>query len=298
MYAEVKILFYFYSDKLVIAPSVAKTGQRGRCIVSKEGLWNGILVALWATLAALVAGSITPRLWWVGLLVGGSVAYITTDFQHTCSAAIKAWNSTTSFRADRTWWRTRSQVVFYSFNGLLTFAPVVFLPFTPLLLEKNAQPLALITIFLGFYCLAALVLSCLFASMVIYPPEAQHKPWSRVVLKGNFLCIYARFAAYCFNAAKGTIIAIAKTMFLLYKAIPVFLSFVWRFTIVFLKLIHSQKRVIRAGDTVLAAALAYLFVGSPGMILAAAILGFVIGIFHFEYISVRLLKVVPRGTNA
>lgn len=262
--------------------------------MNKNAVLYGLAVALWAMVGTFVAISVNPYWWWTGLIAGAFVGYLATDFRQMRSAATQAWTSTTSWRLNRAWWRERLQFAFCMFNLVLCFAPAFALLIAPIWIAGDHQNPYLFAI--GYVAFAASV-TCLMTLIVIYT-ESEKTPWL-TIFKYNMVFMYAlffrKYSGIAWRESKEVVVLTFQALASFFRSVPTFIAATCKFTTTFFRLIHSQKRVLRAMDAGTAVLLAYFLESGTSAVLLSGVAGFLIGFLHYELISVRLLKIVPNG---
>ena len=240
--------------------------------------------AIGAFVGAVVALELNKYFWWVGLLVGGFVGYISYEFKKVVMALPTAWRKARGWQPDREWWREYLKLFVAVINfGLNIAFPCAFL-------FKLLATLSLSEAFTtGSAIFSITVLFLMVVGFKNTKPnthqmktDLQQLPhfWKlylwllpKWILKGSWW-LMRRAPTF----AKELATAIARA------------SIVARNFIVYLfKEIHSDIRMLCGLDAAIGAAIGY-FAGSA-VIGAAA--GGLWGTLNFEILSIRILKLIP-----
>ena len=246
--------------------------------MSRNALEHGMAVALWVMAGALItfAAGLTPLAVAAGALAAGLAGYLFTDFRDLRDGAVWAWQR--SVHADlgdmarKLNWLPRvalnTSIHGAIFVGILT----LFIPENAV--ESEQRNILLITLYVaGMYVSIAAGVLYLLANL-----NENLMLWEAGELfRRNALYVYA-------NLVKLVVQWTAKSF-----------VFLLRFTRNFFWFIHTQKRVLRATDIMLGVFTAFFLTGNALMMLVAMPLGLLIGIVHWEIVSVRMLGVVPNG---
>lgn len=76
--------------------------------MSRDAFGHGMAVAMWAAVGAVVAVSVSPMLWWLGLAAGGAAGYPHTDFRDLRDGIRYAWRKAGQTTAESwkraIWW--------------------------------------------------------------------------------------------------------------------------------------------------------------------------------------------------
>lgn len=273
--------------------------------MSRDGIQHGLAVVLWVVIGGAVGFAVSsftiPEFRWIGLLVGAVGAYISTDFDEVKSAAATVWDSKTIIggwvKSSVNWFRVGGRVWIERLRSIL-FAidfSTVFTPFSAAVITGIglAEGTSLLQIL--FWIGIAQIVFIAFALWILSIAERDGEPPSFwvILLKAN--AVYA----YGWMLPRSLIRLLRKW----YLSVVFVTHESYLELKIFLHLIHSEKRVVRAFDAVLGMTVSFLipffWQASPQVILlavsAGAAIGFLAAIIHYEYIAVRWLKVMPNG---
>ena len=248
--------------------------------------------ALGATVGTYVAIEVTPVLWWIGLVVGGLVGYLSYEFNKVVAAVPRAWSAATS-------WKPNWRVIFPYFKAWAVAT--------------------------GF-CINTLLFFVFFVECVAYS-EAGWTGVAMLIQPG----VPARItiAVVAFSMALGLLLAIAvprvviKTLEGIY-CIPVvfwmwvipycaFWGTLWcvkhipwmaerlcagiavllRFGVTLFRLTHSEMRLLCFVDAAIGVAIGHYF----GSAIVGGLAGGLWGALNFEIFSIRVLKLVPASSS-
>ncbi len=249
---------------------------RGKIAVAC-GLGGGI--------GALVALQMNPLFWWVGLLVGGLVGYLSYEFKQVLQAVPVAWKATKKEVMGYDW-RLWSKVCLETFGLQSAFILPLIIFFWLLALLVNDPEGFLISIVT--FTLLATTACCLVAALAVHiKKQGGSIDHAENLGKYNLLSVYfyhlPRFTwKYVIKKSPKALVALVR---------------VAKMTASFVKhlffLIHSQLRLLCAADSALGAGIGYFY----GNAVVGALAGAVIGVLNFEVISKRLLKLVSIKTE-
>lgn len=254
--------------------------------------------ALGAGVGALVALQMNPYLWWIGMLVGGLVGYLSYEYEKVSAAIPRAWNRTISWRPDAEYWKNIFGTFAYFLGSVLIWrGTIIFLE----QITTNSSQL-----------MVGLVIATLVGCFARFTSS---------VLLSFLLCAALMDDKKFFNDSGDATIGTAKMIFAFGNPIFVYLGIVIALTVGFWKLlqfipsvavmlilgvqkfllflkttfllIHSEIRLLCGVDAALGAAIGYF----AGNALIGALVGGVFGVLNYEIVSKRILKVGPTPNN-
>jgi len=132
--------------------------------MGNQGFWTGLLnVMVWifiGTKVSLLLGS----QWWIGVLPGAVLGYLTADWKRTKKAVIVSWKKTTSWQLDIKYWKRVKSILPKFF--LSAFMPLMSLAIIALIVKEYYESLGQSTN--GYIALIALgfMLSCCLLSIL------------------------------------------------------------------------------------------------------------------------------------
>lgn len=230
-----------------------------------------IACALGAGIGAFTALEVARALWWVGMLVGGFVGYLTYDPMAVGRAARTAWRTVGGWQPDWAYWKAFTVIsgafmaIVFSVTTLMMIISLVVGNHGMVYDENGWFPM--ICVFMGLV---------LFLGFTIAEEDkndqSRLRKWELAILLGNPL------VAPFYGLVK------------LVQCTPSILRGAWRFVCVFFRLIHSDLRLLCAFDAALGASVGF-FTGSA---LLGALIGGVMGVANYEIISKRVWKLIPR----
>ncbi|MFH1866910.1 MAG: hypothetical protein ABIJ81_02405 [Patescibacteria group bacterium] len=268
-----------------------------------------IACTLGAFIGSLVALQFNTYLWWIGLIVGGLVGYITYDFQVVRKAIATAWHKTFALASDVKYWKNFILYAGAWFMIVLWIFGVIFL-----LTRDDNDPWAFPAIVILTLTITFSILETVFQAHMLEPSTAK-----KIIYRANPLAVLIFYPIW------GIFIAIwfiPKTIFRFFAAMPkwpeyafvaLFFSvayvvvFVWDacsfvkrvfwniclFTKQVFVLIHSDERLLCGVDAAIGAGIGY-FYSNP---LIGALVGGIIGVIDYELVSKLWLK-LPQKANA
>jgi hypothetical protein len=259
----------------------------------KKALFFGLAVAFGATIGAFLTYLVSEQFWWIGLCTGGFLSYLLVDIKQLP----KAWKVAIAHlkipapRKDE----RKSRILLGISSGLafITFFPGVLLFFHLLPNQTSLGHLSLniscivltVVLFLAWFLPALYVKNIRKHYFPITGSMLEHdKPikWCHGFLANGLVILCIIFVGCLY----GVFVK------LLYEQL---LPATW----IFFRYIHSKKRVLALVDGSLAMFLAHKVAGSGIEMMAVAFIGgLIISIFHFYIVSVKILKLVPNGSEA
>ncbi|MDO8495356.1 MAG: hypothetical protein Q7S32_02395 [bacterium] len=225
-----------------------------------------------AFIGGTIALEVNRMFWWVGVLIGGSIAYLVYDLKEIALAIPRAWRRTTSWQPDREWWKALRNYTLGEFNLVaiicIGFALISFPIFALTGNWKAHIALLLATFLAGCFISCGMVLgsSSYDTRGIIILTSAQGAP--------NFLYLYlVLLPEYSALGIK----------WLLLKGIPLGAKF---FKYLFL-IIHSEFRLLCAVDAAIGVVIGFL----GGSALIGAVVGGLFAVLNYEILSVRVFKI-------
>lgn len=241
--------------------------------------------ALGAFIGSLVALNLSHSFWWVGLIVGGLVGYLSYEFKTAVAAVPKAWTAAVTWRPNR-YWSIVGELVLPAIGVVATCAiclvaimcavseatyakAVSSLPYISVISALWGIMLALRMAYDDRYHNHDIVLRDKKALIALSP--------FRVYLWLPIKLLYATPVFFWKNRLeiKGIAVEIAATIGWFLKQLLI--------------LIHSEIRLLCMTDAAIGVAIGY-FCHS---VLIGGLAGGFIGVLNFELFSIRILKLVP-----
>jgi hypothetical protein len=233
--------------------------------------------ALGAFMGDIVAFQINHNFWWIGLLAGFSMGFLTYEFKTVVAAIPKAWRAASTLRwhPNKAFWRSYPKALL----TVALFAPTICLPLAGLVSVGSVRPY--LTSFLWALATHLSFMIVMMPPLLIkgVKPEQTRKQLNRL-LRLNLFYVYLWVVPKClFNGILWLICRAPRAVW----AIGAFLSRLLKFT-------HSEIRLLCGIDAAVGAAVGYYFGKAVWGILA----GVLWGVLNFEVISILWLKVVPQ----
>lgn len=245
--------------------------------------------ALGAFVGALVALQVNHNFWWVGLIAGFAVGYLTYEFKNFVTAIPAAWREARGWRPDKAWWkayyeRTIDCGNFLSICMLPLFAGFSFIDHVG---GKSFR----------CYLLVAAALPCsYFCSLLVVVVSP---PGDRASL--DSLDTPNPFRFYLWLVPKFLLWMVPRWVFRITLRIPAGVKAAYLFGVHaaitirqfawhLFRLTHSELRLLCGFDAAIGAAIGYAY----GSAIIGALIGGLWGVANFEIFSVRVLKFIPR----
>jgi hypothetical protein len=233
--------------------------------------------AFGALVGATVALQLSPIFWWVGMLAGGLVGYLTYDLREVGRAIVTAGREVWGKFFFALPSLEDVKAIFYTTAATLHLLILIAL-FSELIFYLVA-PFDFIEAFKLFVTVVGLFsTACLPMVIGLYFIEGTTASQKIIVAKDvihRINLIYGGIYLVPYLLIKETILFLAKTP-----------RFVYRVFI----LVHSEFRLLCGFDAALGAAIGY-FAGSATL---GALIGGVAGVINYELVSKRWLKLVPK----
>ena len=257
--------------------------------------------ALGAFIGTVVALEIAERFeygsyfWSLGALMGGIVAYVTIDFRHFCAGIAHSYHKTIAWRPDWLCWKA-----FAVMFGGLTMVVSSFLVVIGLVLisySGHSSSNATLVLCLMFVSTMTGVIIPLFV-LDVFGLGGSKKRLEReddlreTVETGWQLILYGNPIGVAFAASrelKWIIVHAPSAMQATINGLRHAWNIFTRFVVGVFLYVHSQRRTICFVGAAIGAAIGYFF----GSAIIGTIAGALLGIVHFEVVSVRWLKLVP-----
>lgn len=267
-----------------------------------------------AVFGAIVALQLNPKFWWVGLLVGALVGYVTYDIKAVVLAVPKASKFAFEYAVGN-----GHEAMSNAYKWLSTPHPIAYTAFgitLPLfyglirdldMSESVSTPIALTIILMEMYVLASIVVGLLLFVLAKFGAYLENVFWHplacpeaeddyKVELRGYGMVekplTYINYWRWTVLGAISIVPyfcwALLDTFIL--PGIKLFLRITFLFVPLFVwqmfKLIHSDVRVLCACDAAIGAAVGY-FYANP---LLGGVVGGTFGVLNYEVVSKRLLR--------
>lgn len=239
-----------------------------------------------ATLGALIAFQFNQYPWWLGILIGGLIGYLSYEFKTFIRALKRAWTEVSEKQSGEIGrgiireLKAISRVAAFIMQILLLgFSWTVILWFLVLLpgTERSEMMLLVLTcLSLSAFTGIAVILSLLFLG-----------PRDKYSIPPLQFGIYALKTAnpitvLCYWIPRGALWILQQT-----PLIAVFTGRVAKRTFI---MVHSELRLLCLTDAMLGAFIGYWC----GNVLIGGVAGAVCGVLNYKLISVHWLKLVPR----
>ncbi len=241
--------------------------------------------------------------WWLGLIVGALIGYLSVEPKEVVSAVPKAWRAARGWhwRPAKGYWETVGYGVLSVFSvGLWSFGifslcifswPSVF----PDFYLKSSDFHYLAMFFLGGVFFWSLLMGFVVALNLIGTNERELEEERRCFrglayysLPPIFLFWHLpRFLVwFCRRIPTGFLATI--------RGLVTFARFLWRFSKELFIRIHSKERLLCAVDSAIGVCVGYL----AGNAILGGLAGVAFGMLNYEIVSKRILHLVPARTKS
>jgi hypothetical protein len=246
-----------------------------------------IACALGGFVGTMVALQFATHFWWLGLIVGGLVGYLSYEFREVLAALREAWILTTSWRPDlRGFLRRCAENIGYAAKQALGTALLVsnYFPLFTLIMLFSAGKQFL---FQNAFLLGGIYVGCMifFGIMgFLAGLDELGDGRNRDLLFSEGLR-FNPFATWFYHIPRAILRALWNTGW------GIVHGSIWtvRFVRTFFLLVHSDFRLLCGVDAALGCAVGYFF----GNALVGGLAGGVIGLINFEIVSKRILHINP-----
>lgn len=246
------------------------------------GLKIFLACALGAFTGSLVALSVHPYLWWVGLIGGGLVGYLSYEFREVVAAIQTAWLEIVGYKPS---WKDLTRQLWVGFAFLTTFATVVSVAVGWALLlsffDHRGDSLALLFVAIFGFLFGVVALSP--ARRWCEMESLSRQEAKRIVLLVNPLSMLVYWPMW----------TLWRTSVVLRRVIPLIPSLFTKaaggvrlFSTTVFRLVHSDLRLLCGIDAAIGTVVGYF----TGNALIGALAGGVFGLLNYQVVSVWLLK--------
>jgi hypothetical protein len=254
-----------------------------------------VACALGALVGTLVALELNAYLWWVGLVVGATIGYLSFEFKKVVTAIPAAWGKAT------VWWRTGTKVtpknMAIVWLGLMMMNAnfVILTAIIDRLPGPHTKPLSLQESLSLLMWMAVLYVPIAFFWTRLNPELQVSMGWLSIRRGNPFaVWIYYPLKAIFYWLPKGIVWtvphipgALVASQQFLWKIIATIFHFV---KFLFLE-IHSDLRILCAVDAAVGACIGYL----AGSALIGGVVGGIFGVLNYVVVSKKILGLVPRS---
>lgn len=238
-----------------------------------------------AGIGTLVALQVNGYFWWLGLIVGGFVGYLSYEFKAVVQTIPKAWRAVISWQPKFNWRYFGKALL-----GLGSLHSHVGVFMTMLLVLTGAIESGYYLMVLGIIFLLcggfALFWSTLFTFMQVGEPDASWMEMFDGVIRFNPVSFYFYYLPVWF--VKGIFYVVPRAPGFLRKVVVTFGKIVVifaRFVKTLFIMIHSEIRLLCALDAAIGAGIGYF----AGSVLIGALAGGLVGVLNYEVITKRIL---------
>lgn len=247
---------------------------------------------LGAGIGTLTALQLNGYFWWVGLLVGGLIGYLSYEFKKVRRAIPKAWHAVKGWKPNKERWK----VGWMMFWALVSFLSTILLAFSLLLfIDMETSVWTTFVAIFGFSFLVSLLMTIgIVSDMGVERFEKELGDAREMFKNFNPIKVYFYYVPKyivlgLFHFFKGTIYVLVR--------IPGFLWGIITTIALFIKtlftMIHSEIRLLCGIDAAIGATIGYF----AGSVIIGAVSGGLFGLLNYEILSKRILHLVPSRTN-
>lgn len=257
----------------------------------------GLAAAFGAGVGALVAHSLSPWLWWLGLFAGALVGYLSYEWKAVVRAMPQAYRAATSWRPPEGAFSAYGWSV-----ALLSFVMAWILGLM-FLMGTHAERLSLLKIPESPDQLAVMSMTILLMSSTCLVPVNAASEFLDTSRKLRVACTYVfppllafHLLRLVFQIIKFAVLNIPAMVRAIGRALVDFGRFCARFGWQIFVRIHSEQRLICAADACLGAAVGHILGRGHGYALATTIgasAGYVLGFVNYAVVTERWLR--PKG---
>lgn len=241
-----------------------------------------------AGIGTMVALGVNHYFWWLGLIVGGLIGYLSYEFKKVIEAMAEGYKRVAGWKPNKEYWKTLGLVVIFAIQVMLILYPLTFLVFV--FSKYNTAREALgnflwgssAMLVIGSLFISGMLGSCLDRGRVAGYYEKNRKELKVWFKKSNFFTVY-------FHWLPRGIILIT---ILLVKIIPKIILFLARFVKTVFLLIHSDIRLLCGMDAAIGAGIGYF----TGSVIIGTFAGGILGAIQYEIVSKRILHLNAKTT--
>lgn len=233
--------------------------------------------ALGAGIGAMIALQIGGYLWWIGMIIGATLGYLSYEFKAVLKAIVFAWRKIINYKLNWADIKVTLKLLFWVAIIIVCFC---FLSFLRAYLEKNPLSPGSKAAILPIWFIFGFVIPILLA--LNDPIPALKFFLSPIILPLKFLIWVIEWAIKITKIILMVIAGLFTEIFLAMKAIFSF------FKTIFVQ-IHSDERLLCFFDAGIGAGIGYFYHNA----LIGAIAGGILGAVNYELVSKRWLKLVP-----
>ncbi|MBU4223628.1 hypothetical protein KJ934_00095 [Patescibacteria group bacterium] len=229
-----------------------------------------ISCALGAGIGTLVALELNHYFWWLGLLAGGLVGYLSYEFKMVVSATRQSWHPDFA----KIFWRTLT--IASMVTSSFVFGVLVYWTITHGYPDGYWAKELFVLTFFSYNIPFAAALYKLISELCSREKEFSAADWRKTLWFTNPIAIIVYWPLWILWKAPRFII---KQVFLAIQKVVVFLIAVF-------VLIHSDIRLLCGVDAAIGAGIGYY----AGSVIVGMLAGGILGVINYEIVSRRLLK--------
>lgn len=240
-------------------------------------------------IGSIVALEIGKYFWWVGLLAGAAVGYLSYEFKEVLTAIPRAWKMAVAHLPTRRDAFQFLKLFFFSELLISTFL-VPFVSFVLLMLSFSNEPLQKRLVFTGLLLYGSLGIALILNIFIWFRIgnfDSRAKELQSIAWRYNFITVFFWFIPIRLALLLSFFVTdlVPRMFWIFLKTLKVAPAFFWHL----FKLIHSELRLLCAVDAALGVCAGF-FMGSA---ILGGLAGGLWGVVNFEILSKRVLKLVP-----
>lgn len=235
--------------------------------------------ALGAGIGALIALQLQTYFWWVGMLIGGAIGYLSYEFKNVLVASVTAWRTVTNWKPDVHAARKHTFCLVYGVFFMTVWTITIAVCIMAVDGTFFTATLQEILYDLFSYVVIMNMVPILFSLATLYAGEPNISHYKDMLTD-------AVKEANPASISKFLLKGLWKLISLLPAALRKTVQFFYHLII----LIHSDIRLLCGLDAAIGSAIGYY----AGNALIGALTGGVFGVLNFEILSKRILKTVPN----
>lgn len=248
--------------------------------------------ALGAGIGAMVALELNQYFWWIGILVGGLIGYLSYEFKAVIAAIGQTWRQLIAWRPDKELLKLRIRFCWWLSLAVIgmILIPVYLFCYSMIILFPSEE-----VVEIGGFISTCLIITAFFCFLLSIAAllDLYQKDMKKCI---PFLRRANPIFVYFYWLPKGILWCLKKTP----VVVPVIIRgirkgfvIIGRFIKTVFILIHSEIRLLCGIDAAFGAGIGYF----SGSVLIGMLIGGVVGVINYEVVSKRLLHLVPANSR-
>ena len=224
-----------------------------------------IACSLGAGIGAFVALQLNQYLWWLGMIVGGVIGYLSYDFKAVINAIPMAYKAVKGWKPRKENVLAAVYGIFWALLWVLCLIPISFFSFVSLEIQGT----------LSLFWMICLLFSLGISANKLYDIEENDK---------RIFCLLKLWNPFSFTFYG--FYGMTKMSVWCIKRIPDLLRFTGQFLKQLFILIHSEIRLLCGIDAAIGAGIGYF----AGNAIVGVLIGGIFGVINYKVISQKILK--------